>query len=394
MRRGANQVTIASAEFTLGPVGSSPTANGTAKPERRVVELDGLRGLMTIGVILSHYFGELRHGLPVTMGWIAVDMFFVLSGFLIGKLILDKQEHANFFVVFYVRRFCRIIPAYMLTVLLLSAILLYVPGKWLDTDVEFPLWSYLSFNQPFFMIGTGTIGNHWLAPTWTLAFEEHFYLLAPALIVFTPRRWLVPVLLAITVSAVVLRTAIFEFGVLGDMAALVLLPARADLIVCGVLGAIAVRNAAIDWSKLIPAMRFVPALSLLAAILAHLVDHKFFDVISPLLIAIGCSAYLLCIFLGTPEAIRYRSRVLQFFGNNGYCLYLTHLPVLGMMHGIFLGSPPDIETPAQWLVTVTALPVCVLVGWGMTKLIEEPLTAYGRRWRWSTDKRSSASTAG
>lgn len=60
---------------------------------------------MTILVLVSHYFGEVPHGITALMfGWIAVDMFFVLSGYLVGKLILEKQHNDNFFQVFYVRR--------------------------------------------------------------------------------------------------------------------------------------------------------------------------------------------------------------------------------------------------------------------------------------------------
>ena len=76
--------------------------------------------------------------------------------------------------------------------------------------------------------------------------------------------------------------------------------------------------------------------------------------------------------------------IVVFFGDNGYCLYLTHLPILGLAHGLVLGTAPDLATPAQWAVTLAAIPVCVAVGWGMTKLLEEPLSRYGRNaWRWA-----------
>src|SRR5437016_14672551 len=95
------------------PDAIAPTSADTAGQERRIVALDGLRGLMTILVIVSHYFGEVPNGLRATMlGWLAVDVYFVLSGYLIGKLILERGQHANFFTVFYVRRICRTIPAY------------------------------------------------------------------------------------------------------------------------------------------------------------------------------------------------------------------------------------------------------------------------------------------
>ena len=346
---------------------------------------------MTVMVILSHYFGELEHGVRAVMvGWIAVNMFFVLSGFLIGRLILERRHHANFFAVFYVRRFCRIIPAYVITVLAVGGLLRFGTQPWLDADVRFPLWSYLTFTQGFFMLATRSIGAHWLAPTWTLAVEEHFYLVVPALIVFTPRRWLVPVLVAAAAAALCLRTAVYGFGFANEMAALALLPGQMDILACGLLAAVVMQAGTVRWEPLIPALRVAPVAALVADLVLSATSPRLFGVLSPLLVATGCTAFLLCIVLRTPEARRFESGTLQFFGNNGYCLYLSHLPVLGLMHGVILGTRPDLATPAQWLVTVAALPVCVLVGWGMTRLIEEPLTRYGRTWRWSAEVRGPA----
>ena len=69
---------------------------------------------------------------------------------------------------------------------------------------------------------------------------------------------------------------------------------------------------------------------------------------------------------------------------------MTHLAVLGLMHGLLLGGRPDLATPAQWAVTLAALPVAVLAGWLGTKIVEEPITAYGRSWRWSKERRAVA----
>jgi peptidoglycan/LPS O-acetylase OafA/YrhL len=379
------QLSPASAE--AGRPNGNPTPTGHS--DRRIKTLDGLRGLATIMVIVSHYFAELPHGLRfLECAWIAVNLFFVLSGFLIGKLILERQHHANFFAVFYLRRFCRIIPAYMLTILVLTLLIRELPAAWTDADQQFPLWSYLTFLQGFFMVQAHSIGAHWLAPTWTLGVEEHFYLLIPATIVFTPRQWLAPVLVVLGVASVALRAQIFLGGG-NEFIALALLPGLADVLVCGLLAAIAMKSEGVPWPRLLPALRVTPLVALLAVFAVHVSDPKWFGVLSPLLLGIGGTAYLLCIVHGTPEANSFNSKVLQWFGNNGYCLYLTHLPVLGLMHGLILGSKPDLATPAQWLVTVAALPVCVLVGWGMTRLIEEPLTRYGRTWRWSPQMRAT-----
>jgi peptidoglycan/LPS O-acetylase OafA/YrhL len=377
------------AEPNQGPDATARVSADAAGQERRVVALDGLRGLMTILVIVSHFFGEVPHGLrPTMLGWIAVDMFFVLSGYLIGRLIIERKQHANFFAVFYLRRFCRIIPPYLVTVLVLFALLSLIRQPWVDADVRFPLWSYLSFNQNFFMISTGSIGAHWLAPTWTLAVEEHFYLVIPALMAFVPTRRLVAVLAAVVIGAVLLRIAIYRFDSLPDMAALVLLPTRADILVCGILAAVAFKTRGIPWQLIQFPLRVTPIIMLVGTLGLKLLDNGSFETVGPLLVAIGCATFILTIVLGAPEAKRFSSPILRFFGDNGYCLYLTHLPVLGLMHGLILGGQPDVATPSQWLVTLAALPVCTLVGWGMTRLIEEPITAYGRTWRWSPELRS------
>src|SRR5436309_15286262 len=110
--------------------------------EARVVGLDGLRGMMTILVVISHYFAEVPHGISALMfGWIAVDMFFVLSGYLVGKLILEKQHHDNFFQVFYVRRICRTLPIYFVCLAINIVLMGIFSAPWADhADQAFPIW--------------------------------------------------------------------------------------------------------------------------------------------------------------------------------------------------------------------------------------------------------------
>ena len=81
---------------TPGPNQSKP-ANG----QLRIAALDGMRGFMTILVLFSHFFAEIPNGFPrLGFGWLAVNMFFVLSGFLIGRLIIERKDSENFFTVF------------------------------------------------------------------------------------------------------------------------------------------------------------------------------------------------------------------------------------------------------------------------------------------------------
>src|ERR671933_724528 len=128
----------------------------------RYPELDGLRGIAILMVVAWHYnLGPFLSG---------VDLFFVLSGFLLGGILLDKKEAPNYFKAFYARRVCRIFPLYFVC-LLVFVILVAVPvlGWLLFGDSirlllgdPIPLWSYMTFTQNFAMAQLGGWGNPWL----------------------------------------------------------------------------------------------------------------------------------------------------------------------------------------------------------------------------------------
>src|SRR5258708_38376677 len=92
----------------------------------RVGQLDGLRGVAVGLVVLFHYGSAItgsRLLLPIiSRGWVGVDLFFVMSGFLIGGIVVANRDAVNFYSVFYLRRFLRIFPLYyfLLTVVALS----------------------------------------------------------------------------------------------------------------------------------------------------------------------------------------------------------------------------------------------------------------------------------
>ncbi len=364
--------------------------------EQRLVALDGLRGLMTILVVISHYFAEVPHGVAALMlGWLAVDMFFVLSGFLVGRLILDKQHNDNFFTVFYARRVFRTLPIYFVCLIVNAVLLSVFTGQWVNADAALPIWSYFVFVQNFFMAATNGAGAHWLAPTWTLAVEEHFYLLVPALFFVVPRKRIAGVLVALAAAAVASR--VLTVALLGEhatLAASVLLPNRADVLIMGLLAAVAIRSAKVPWGRLDLPVRIAPIVLLAAtAATAQFAGRDAFTIFGPLLSSLACAAFLLALVRGAPEAKRFTGKFLGFFNTTSYAVYLTHLPVLGLMHGLLLGSRPDIATPQQWAVTLAALPVTVFVAWVLTVLVERPLTEYGRSWKWSGRPRAAAAPA-
>ncbi len=364
--------------------------------DQRIQALDGVRGFMTIVVMISHYFGEVQHGFHAALGgWIAVTMFYVLSGFLIARLILKKGDHANFFKVFYIRRICRTFPIYFVCIGLISAITMLWHFKETYENAPFPLTAYLTFTQNFWMASTGSLGEHWLAPTWTLALEEQFYLMAPALILLVPRQYLLKLLIAMMGFAVIARYWVLEISSLDAFAAAVLLPTRLDVLVAGVLAVVLLRQDWINWAKFDLLLRILPIPLMVMAMALKLLtseDAKLFSTISPLLISTACAAFLMSLVRGAPEVKRFHNKFFNFFCTISYAVYLTHLLVLGLMHNLILGTAPDVNSGAQILVTIASIPATVALSYLLTIFVEAPITNFGRSFKWSKEMRAPRKT--
>lgn len=152
--------------------------------------LDGLRALAILAV-LWHHTPSAIPGWPITTrGFLGVDLFFIISGFLIATLLLrELRRHGRISLRnFYIRRFLRIFPAYYLMLSIVGATALLAPGNSANAvghDLFFAAF-YLSNLVPM---------NSMLAITWSLSAEEQFYLVAP-LVIRSARRALLPLLLA------------------------------------------------------------------------------------------------------------------------------------------------------------------------------------------------------
>ena len=169
----------------------APTTTTTERQPsaERILELDGLRGLAILLVVLCHYITAVPHGRSHSLGSMAgtamglaasgVDLFFILSGFLIGGILLDSTGTGspNYYRTFYLRRFYRIFPVYYLWIALFAVISLVSPQFRLQT----PYWVFLAFLQNYSRHRTA-IEVVWFGVMWSLGVEEQFYLLAPPLI--------------------------------------------------------------------------------------------------------------------------------------------------------------------------------------------------------------------
>ena len=199
--------------------------------DRRIPELDALRGLACLLILVYHFKPHLFPG-----GWAAVDLFFVLSGYLITSIILTHSHQPRFLRDFYIRRGLRIWPIYYLTVLILAGAATVLPR----TFDFIALPSLLTYTQ--------NVSRYWsdsapefapyLTHLWSLAVEEQFYLIWPLALCAVGRRGVVPLSLALLVTSVVARSCGLHWW---------LLLARGDGLALGALIAAARPDAGTRW---------------------------------------------------------------------------------------------------------------------------------------------------
>ena len=345
--------------------------------EKYLPTLDGWRGIAVIGVILYHAREEFSHGnsLAVRLAahcYVGVDIFFAISGFLICGLLLREYEKTGDINIrrFYIRRFFRILPPYYVSLAAICA-----AGAFLALPLNFSrVPSCLFFYRNYLPLGMDEHGGFYTAHYWTLALEEHFYLIWPlVLLAVRPKRaGKVAFLLAMTVFA--WRTIEGHFHLLADVLPQANLMARSDTRIDALLwGCLA----AIYFPKIqrlaerIPFSQlwFVPAVLVVIVQKLHPPGLTLFDaVLLPLLIV--------------STVIQPRSvlghvlewQPLRWLGTISFSLYLWQqlfLPELGteLARGRFqyLQRPP-------W--NLIAILVCACLS---RYLIEIPMTRLGHR---------------
>jgi peptidoglycan/LPS O-acetylase OafA/YrhL len=375
-------------------------------------ELDGIRGWACASVLFAHLFTGIINPAPWTFWynfnahtlWVflgGVDLFFVLSGFLIGGILLDSKARAggslnlrDFAANFWIRRIARIFPvAYLL--LATYCVALFVSRKfgitrfdsWLLAGPHPPVLSFATFTQSWWIAIGGYNGPRWMGITWSLAIEEQFYLLFPFAVYFLPRKWIVWIVLAGIVSAPVLRD-IFErlFG--SWYAPYVLLPSRVDGLMYGVAVALIVRSPkAFYLARLFRRVLDVIALYFLYLIVSAWLPSWWVGPSGSLyplkqsLLAIIWAIVILRVFTYENSLFNsiWRSRILGKIGLISYGLYMYHQAINGLVHQLLLNQDPQMsnarDVAAGFLVLALALGVATL----SYVYFESPIRRFGQK---------------
>jgi peptidoglycan/LPS O-acetylase OafA/YrhL len=176
----------------------------------KIPQLDALRGIAILLVIAHNatlHYGTASYLRPLfDRAWMGVDLFFVLSGFLISGILLDTKETPNYFKNFYARRVLRIWPLYYCLLALMFVVLPRVSAAQGVTIFakSSPWWAYPLFMQNFLLpLSTDAAGP--LGVTWSLAIEEQFYLVWPIIIRFLSKRQVAILAIAGIAASPVLR---------------------------------------------------------------------------------------------------------------------------------------------------------------------------------------------
>lgn len=368
----------------------------------RIPELDGLRGLAIGMVLLFHYVFLIMQVPPGSaaayilaagrLTWSGVDLFFVLSGFLIGGILLDARDSSNYFRVFYTRRFFRIIPIYALFLCGFFAFLLLIRAGKAPAFVGVPQnnipWAaYAVFLQNFWMVGKNTLGMIVLSVTWSLAIEEQFYLTLPAVIRFLHPRRLLPVVVVGIVSAPVLRVLLRHFWPANSLSYWALMPCRADALLLGVLGAIFLRNPFYrDWLE--KNYRFMRILLFLLASGTAFLTLKASGERDPLMSSVGLTwlaMLYLCVLLYALTQRRsllssfLRTKWLGWLGTIAYGTYLLHTFVLLIVSEPFWSKPMQTNRFSDLWVSGLALVITLAICRFSWLYFEKPFVKLGHR---------------
>lgn len=360
--------------------------NITPKEQLKFFGLDHLRALAILLVLTYHYQGQFSHpswtNLFRQIGWTGVDLFFVLSGFLISSqlFIQIKKGTGISLKTFFIKRFFRILPLYFFIV---GVYFLFPYFR--EKEALPPLWKFLTFTQNF-----GLEIKHFgtFAHAWSLCVEEHFYLLLPLILIFLTRKNLFAksfwILIVLLLSGIVLR--IYLWSIFYPSNSAIDSPvrywtehfyfptySRLDGLLVGVAIAALYQFAPKLWDKV---SKFGNVIVIISILLLTLTFFKFSDLGSystsiwgfPL-IAIAYGFLVLGAISPSSFLYNWNSKVTTLIATLSYAIYLSHKGIIHMVQDLFTKLGVDKDSNLMFLISII---FCILIAWLLNLTIEKP----------------------
>lgn len=353
-----------------------------ARKERGfIAELDGLRGIAILMVMIHRFWPRSDSGLAADCagaGWIGVDLFFVISGFLITGILLETKGEQTYFRNFYVRRILRIFPLYYLFVGTILAVFWSNPS--FRENAGSPFW-YLFYlgNVPEGLLGHNV--PYWLGPVWSLAIEEQFYLTFPWLVAFVSRKRLTQILVGILVFAPLVRLVTMLMDPAHERVQYLFTLCRLDTIAMGCLLAVFMKW--IDVERYRVQLRKVgvgvlASVIVLAAITGLDRTTAFGRTLGYSYVALGAASVVMLAMLARDQrsTVWLRNAQLRYFGKLCFGLYLLHRPADTIVGA--LAGRAHLDPAALWLIPVKIVVALIFatISW---RLLEQPLLSLKSR---------------
>lgn len=368
---------------------------------KKFAELDGMRGIAVIAVMLLHSVllepWSIIDRLAIKFtgfGWAGVDLFFVLSGFLITGILFDSKNDNRYFRNFYGRRALRIFPLYFVYVGCISLVAYFLnpmtPGA--ETFRETVGWYWLYGNN-FLVASTGEWTPLGTAKLWSLAIEEQFYFLWPLLVWALSRKRLMQACIALIIAVFALRAGLL----LNDVslrAIYVLTPTRMDTLMAGAFMALLLRgpSTASELTRIAKYALFAGAALVATAVVlgkgrveGEGFWMQFFGYSGNCLAA---AALILYTRIASEDSLyrRFlRSKFLTFYGKYSYAMYLlsglAYLPLAPYLPDFeklpTLGDVHIFWVLAKACIMIAATTCAALLSW---HLLEKPCLSLKDRW--------------
>jgi len=358
---------------------------------KHISELDGLRAIAVLAVMCTHTalrFRVVHLDKVFQYGWTGVDLFFVLSGFLITGILIDSRSSRSYFQNFYARRILRIWPIYFLLVSTAFAIFPLIVSRDPYLLQHLPhesrsAWVYFAFLQNLIHCGQPT--QLLLGVTWSLAIEEQFYLAWPLLVRFSSRRALTAIMLTILAVSPPVRW--------GAMTVFHLPPGwiydntitRLDGLAVGALLAIVLHSGRYSREVLRNcslALLSAGALGAFLLVPPRISDHAAPLAFTSLALACGGAVGFSLSMVGRKTLLNRALNCppLQYIGRISYCLYLVYLSVFAILNSsvfrrkAFFGETSSGDLHVI-LVGFAGSILCATLSW---YLLEAPILKFKR----------------
>jgi peptidoglycan/LPS O-acetylase OafA/YrhL len=344
----------------------------------QIQELDGLRGIAILLVILHHFWpqqGFLARFSPLAhLGWIGVDLFFVISGFLITGILLDTRGDRDYYRNFYARRALRIFPLYYLFLLAAFTLIPLIQSD-RDSAGEFfqqsgsPFW-YLFYLGNLREAIVGKEPAYILAPLWSLSIEEQFYVCFPFIVASLSRERLQTLLRVMVFLAPAFRLAMFFIAPENERIQYLATFSRVDVLSLGCLLALEFRTqrcAPRQWpvGKLLLGLTGVMTVAFLLGGLDR--TQLFCRIIGYSLVAVTFAALVAWTVLNRGQRCTalLRSASLCYLGKICYGVYLLQRPaeVILLKLSPKLGLEWDPASPALMLAKCGTAILLATLSW-------------------------------